>query len=115
MYQVFKALSRAPRVRKDVYTLRRLQCTHKHRDCSAHLWTSSTIGALTWPGVRYECLTQGSKAALLRHQTPLHCVTLHSSAALRASSIVSFPLAQTGEGIKECELTEWYVEVRCTG
>lgn len=29
-----------------------------------------------------------------------------------ASSVIQFPLAQTGEGIKECELTEWFVEVR---
>ena len=37
---------------------------------------------------------------------------LHTNAALSASNIIQFPLAQTGEGIKECELTEWYVEVR---
>ena len=36
---------------------------------------------------------------------------LHTSVTLRASNIIQFPLAQTGEGIKECELTEWFVEV----
>lgn len=36
----------------------------------------------------------------------------HTSVPLAASNVVQFPLAQTGEGIKECELTEWYVEVR---
>ena len=25
----------------------------------------------------------------------------------------TIPLAQTGEGIKECELIEWYVQVGC--
>ncbi|KAL0038602.1 hypothetical protein WJX77_012471 [Trebouxia sp. C0004] len=34
----------------------------------------------------------------------------HTSIPLAASNVVQFPLAQTGEGIKECELTEWYVE-----
>ena len=36
----------------------------------------------------------------------------HTSVPLAAPNVVQFPLAQTGEGIKECELTEWYVEVR---
>ncbi|KAL0027069.1 hypothetical protein WJX79_003187 [Trebouxia sp. C0005] len=34
----------------------------------------------------------------------------HTSVPLAVSNVVQFPLAQTGEGIKECELTEWYVE-----
>lgn len=37
--------------------------------------------------------------------------SLQSQACRSASSIIQFPLAQTGEGIKECELTEWFVEV----
>ncbi|GFH30140.1 lipoyl-binding domain-containing protein, partial [Haematococcus lacustris] len=27
-----------------------------------------------------------------------------------ASSLVSLPLAQTGEGISECELVQWFVK-----
>ena len=38
-------------------------------------------------------------------------LAFHTSATRGASSIIQFPLAQTGEGIKECELTEWYVKV----
>ena len=37
--------------------------------------------------------------------------SLQIQACRSASSIIQFPLAQTGEGIKECELTEWFVEV----
>jgi hypothetical protein len=32
--------------------------------------------------------------------------------ACSSSSVVSFPLAQTGEGISECELMQWFVKVR---
>jgi hypothetical protein len=32
-----------------------------------------------------------------------------------ASSVVSFPLAQTGEGITECELNAWFTKVRGDG
>ena len=31
------------------------------------------------------------------------------------SSLIHFPLAQTGEGIKECELIQWFVEVSSGG
>lgn len=34
----------------------------------------------------------------------------HTSVPVAVSNVVQFPLAQTGEGIKECELTQWYVE-----
>ena len=27
-------------------------------------------------------------------------------------ALVDVPLAQTGEGIKECELVQWFVQVR---
>lgn len=37
----------------------------------------------------------------------------HSSAA-PWGSVVSFPLAQTGEGISECELMQWFVKVCST-
>ena len=36
----------------------------------------------------------------------------HTSVPVAVSNVVQFPLAQTGEGIKECELTQWYVEVK---
>lgn len=39
---------------------------------------------------------------------PLHHHQLHQQ-----GSIVSFPLAQTGEGISECELIQWFIKVRC--
>ena len=29
-------------------------------------------------------------------------------------TVVQFPLAQPGEGIKECELIKWFVKVRCS-
>lgn len=38
---------------------------------------------------------------------PLHHHQLHQQ-----GSIVSFPLAQTGEGISECELIQWFIKVR---
>jgi hypothetical protein len=38
----------------------------------------------------------------------------HSSAA-PWGSVVSFPLAQTGEGISECELMQWFVKVCSLG
>ena len=31
-----------------------------------------------------------------------------------AGPVVQFPLAQPGEGIKECELIKWFVKVRCS-
>lgn len=34
---------------------------------------------------------------------------LHTTPAA-AGSVVSFPLAQTGEGISECELMQWFVK-----
>lgn len=36
---------------------------------------------------------------------------LRSSAAAAEGRVVSFPLAQTGEGISECELVSWHVKV----
>ena len=33
-------------------------------------------------------------------------------AALRAASTVALPLAQTGEGIAECELIQWFIKAR---
>ncbi|KAL3158446.1 hypothetical protein ABBQ38_010680 [Trebouxia sp. C0009 RCD-2024] len=110
MYQAFKALQKAPRVRKDAFTLRRPQLTRRRWECPAFLHTSSTTCAGPVPHVNFGHLAQDFKGALFRHQALLQCITLHTSAAPTASSIVSFPLAQTGEGIKECELTEWYVQ-----
>lgn len=112
MYQAFKALQKAPRVRKDAFTLRRPQLTRRRWECPAFLHTSSTTCAGPVPHVNFGHLAQDFKGALFRHQALLQCITLHTSAAPTASSIVSFPLAQTGEGIKECELTEWYVQVK---
>jgi hypothetical protein len=34
-----------------------------------------------------------------------------STPRLQSGSVVSFPLAQTGEGISECELMQWFVKV----
>lgn len=34
----------------------------------------------------------------------------HALADLRASGVVDVPLAQTGEGIAECELLKWFVK-----
>lgn len=50
-------------------------------------------------------------------RSSLSGLTLSSASSLpfhlhrSASTVIQFPLAQTGEGIKECELTEWFVEV----
>lgn len=38
------------------------------------------------------------------------CFSTQASADLHISEIVEVPLAQTGEGIAECELLRWYVE-----
>lgn len=38
--------------------------------------------------------------------------SLQAQVCRSASTVIQFPLAQTGEGIKECELTEWFIEVR---
>ena len=32
--------------------------------------------------------------------------------ASQSNKVVPLPLAQTGEGIKECELISWFVEVK---
>lgn len=37
---------------------------------------------------------------------------LQGTAVRPFSTVVSFPLAQTGEGISECELVEWFIKVR---
>ncbi|KAL6771809.1 DLA4 [Auxenochlorella protothecoides x Auxenochlorella symbiontica] len=37
------------------------------------------------------------------------CAGIHSSAIPLAGVVKPFPLAQTGEGIKECELVQWFV------
>lgn len=106
-------MRKAPRVCKEAFTLRRPQLTRRHWECPAFLHTSSTTFAGPVAHVNFGRLTRENKAALLRHQALLQSsITLHTSAAPKASSIISFPLAQTGEGIKECELTEWYVQVR---
>lgn len=39
-------------------------------------------------------------------------MAFHVSAPLLGGTVVSFPLAQTGEGISECELMQWFVKVR---
>lgn len=38
------------------------------------------------------------------------CYSNHALADLPASGIVDVPLAQTGEGIAECELLKWFVK-----
>jgi hypothetical protein len=53
-------------------------------------------------------------------QLPSHALPLrsprrafgHAVHAPAPGHVVSFPLAQTGEGISECELVEWHVQVR---
>jgi hypothetical protein len=35
-----------------------------------------------------------------------------AEAAGAGGRVLTVPLAQTGEGIKECEVTQWFVEVR---
>ena len=111
MHTIFRTLRKAARGRKDLLALRRPQRSTQ-LECPAFLYTLSAHSALHLPCPNYRFLTQESKAALLRHRTLLLSLTLHTSAAPAASSVISFPLAQTGEGIKECELTEWYVKVQ---
>ena len=41
----------------------------------------------------------------IRHEAPTRGV------ASSAREVVTFPLAQTGEGISECELMQWFVKV----
>ena len=72
---------------------------------------SKANDALHLPIPNHGCLTQQSKTVLLSDRQFLHSLTVHTGATPTASSIISVPLAQTGEGIKECELTEWHVEV----
>ena len=110
MNHVFKAFRRATRAQKDVLGPRRPRCS-THFDCPAFVCTSNTSGPLSLPVAKHHCATQGSLTALLQHQALLLSLTLHTSTVPTASSIISFPLAQTGEGIKECELTQWYVKV----
>lgn len=38
------------------------------------------------------------------------CYSSHALADLPASGVVDVPLAQTGEGIAECELLKWSVQ-----
>lgn len=38
------------------------------------------------------------------------CYSNHALADLPASGMVDVPLAQTGEGIAECELLKWFVK-----
>lgn len=38
------------------------------------------------------------------------CYSNHALADLPAGGIVDVPLAQTGEGIAECELLKWFVK-----
>lgn len=47
------------------------------------------------------------------HWLVKHAVSARSftSTAGALGSVVSFPLAQTGEGISECELMQWFVKV----
>lgn len=67
---------------------------------------SQVSGRICFPVVNLPGVS--SRVAGLSLQLLSH---LHASAALTASNIIQFPLAQTGEGIKECELTQWFVEV----
>ena len=109
MYTVFKVLRRAPRGRTDLLARRLLRCSTQ-LDCPTFLYTSSANSALHLPHPTHSFLTKQSKTVLFCHRSL--SLTLHTSAPQAASNIISFPLAQTGEGIKECELTEWYVKVK---
>lgn len=41
------------------------------------------------------------------------CYSSQALAAVSAGGIVDVPLAQTGEGIAECELLKWFVQEVC--
>lgn len=45
------------------------------------------------------------------HSSSMRARSMHTSAS-PCGLVVSFPLAQTGEGISECELMQWFVKVR---
>jgi len=50
--------------------------------------------------------------ALLRHPSPaVRCFAGDAAPAAPNGHVISFPLAQTGEGISECELVAWHVKV----
>ena len=38
------------------------------------------------------------------------CFSTQAAADLTADGVVDVPLAQTGEGIAECELLKWFVQ-----
>ncbi|MFS7924350.1 putative dihydrolipoyllysine-residue (2-methylpropanoyl)transferase [Helianthus anomalus] len=47
------------------------------------------------------------------YNNKVHYLSTSVTAALeRVDNIIDIPLAQTGEGIAECELLKWFVKVR---
>lgn len=52
---------------------------------------------------------RGSSRAWVHSGTAYHA----EPAPVPSNKMVQFPLAQTGEGIKECELIAWFVKVCC--
>ena len=110
MLKTLRALRHASRGRHDVSVLRR-SLWIKRSDPRAFADSPSRFAAGPSHAEQRSCSIGSATSAAAGHGLCNLSLPLHTSAINRAASIIQFPLAQTGEGIKECELTEWYVKV----
>jgi hypothetical protein len=63
-------------------------------------------GSSNLPSRATRSFLEPSASAYIGHAAPARGL------ASSAGEVVTFPLAQTGEGISECELMQWFVKVR---
>lgn len=95
-YHLAASLWRAVRATADA----RCTCALQH-----HLYVCHATMA---PGTVLSDVQRASSRAWVHSTTTAHL----AEPATLPSKMVQFPLAQTGEGIKECELIQWFVKVR---
>lgn len=86
-------------------------CEARHCTLKSHVFNAGYKNLLASSIGNADATFKAAKSPPLRHcQSVLGCRMFSQ----KAGSVVSFPLAQTGEGISECELTKWFVEVRAS-